>query len=86
VATPLTGKAAISVEEAPEFVQVPVCTHLVGMEKMEFLVASARASHAVPMLVKERSEFTTQVARRGGASFFATYLSPGYREGAGQKS
>jgi hypothetical protein len=48
---------------------------------MEFLVASARAAHAVPMLVKERSEFTTQVARRGGASFFATYLSPGYRDG-----
>jgi len=57
-----------------------VCTHLVGMDKIEFVEAAAQASNGKPMSKEEREAFTVSVARQGGSGF-AIYLQDGYRDG-----
>jgi aryl-alcohol dehydrogenase-like predicted oxidoreductase len=62
------------------FLMTKVCTHLVGMDKMEFVEAAAQASAGPPMSREEREAFTVSVARQGGPGF-AVYLREGYRDG-----
>lgn len=59
-----------------------VCTHVVGIDKMEFLDEAVLASAKTPMTPAERDAFTVSVAGRGGAAF-ASYLQDGYRDGCG---
>lgn len=56
-----------------------VCTHLVGMDKYEYIDAAALAAGKTPMSVQERAAFTVEVAERGGAAY-ASYLRDGYRD------
>jgi aryl-alcohol dehydrogenase-like predicted oxidoreductase len=56
-----------------------VCTHLVGMDKYEYIDAAALAAAKTPMTVPEREAFTVQLAAQGGASY-ASYLREGYRD------
>ncbi len=58
-----------------------VCTHLVGMDKYEYIDAAALAAAKTPMSVQERAAFTVEVAARGGAAY-ASYLQDGYRDDA----
>jgi hypothetical protein len=57
-----------------------VCTHVVGIDKMEFLDQAVLASAKTPMTPAEREAFTVSVAERGGEAF-AVYLQDGYRDG-----
>ncbi|GAB4172072.1 MAG: aldo/keto reductase [Terrimicrobiaceae bacterium] len=58
-----------------------VCTHLIGIDRMEYVDAAVAASQLPPMDAAERSRFLADVAARGGERF-ANYLAPGYRDGA----
>lgn len=58
-----------------------VCTHLIGIDRSEFVDAAVAASQLPPMDKAERERFLSDVAARGGDRF-ATYLTPGYRDGA----
>jgi aryl-alcohol dehydrogenase-like predicted oxidoreductase len=57
-----------------------VCTHLIGMDKYEFIDQAALASAKTPMTPAEREAFTVAVAAQGGAGY-ACYLQEGYRDG-----
>jgi uncharacterized protein len=57
-----------------------VCTHVVGIDKMDYLEQAALAASKTPMSVGEREEFTVSVAARGGERF-AVHLEPGHRDG-----
>ncbi|MFM8364155.1 MAG: aldo/keto reductase [Verrucomicrobiota bacterium] len=57
-----------------------VCTHVVGIDKMDYLEQAALAASKTPMTPAEREKFTVDVAARGGAEF-AMYLASGHRDG-----
>lgn len=59
-----------------------VCTHVIGMDKMEFLDQALLAASKTPMTPKERADFQVAVAGKGGAEY-AVYLRDGYRDGCG---
>jgi len=56
-----------------------VCTHVVGVDKIEYVDPAAIAATKTPMTTDERSAHITDVARRGGAEF-AMYLNKEYDE------
>ncbi len=58
-----------------------VCTHVVGIDKIEFVDQAVLASAKTPMTPKERDDFTVALAEKGGAAF-ASYLQEGYKDGA----
>ncbi len=57
-----------------------VCTHLIGMDKYDFIDQAAIASSKTPMTVPEREAFKVAISERGGAEY-AVYLQEGYRDG-----
>lgn len=57
-----------------------VCTHLIGIDKMEFVDEAAAAASKTPMTPEERASFAQWCADQGGAQY-ASYLQPGYRDG-----
>ncbi len=57
-----------------------VCTHVVGIDKMDYLEQAALAASKTPMSPDEREKFTVDLAARGGEEF-ATYLESGHRDG-----
>ncbi|MEM6600449.1 MAG: aldo/keto reductase [Verrucomicrobiota bacterium] len=56
-----------------------VCTHAIGVDKVEYVDPAAIAATKTPMTENERSKHMAEVARRGGAQF-AMYLDPEYDE------
>ena len=58
-----------------------VCTHLIGMDKYDYVDQAALASSKTPMTVPEREAFTVALAAQGGAAY-ACYLQEGYRDGS----
>jgi uncharacterized protein len=56
-----------------------VCTHLVGMDKKEFVEQAIAASAKTPMTPDERTAFAQWCMDRGGDQY-ASYLQPGYRD------
>lgn len=59
-----------------------VCTHVIGMDKIEFIDQAVAAASKSPMSVEERTNFAQWCADQGGAQY-AVYLQPGYRDGHG---
>jgi len=57
-----------------------VCTHCIGVDKMEFVEPAVAASHMKPMTPEERTTFMASCARQGGY-LMANYLRPGHRDG-----
>lgn len=57
-----------------------VCTHVIGIDKMEFLEEAVSASGKTPMTPAEREVFTLALAEKGAARH-AVYLKDGYRDG-----
>ncbi len=58
-----------------------VCTHVVGIDKMEYLEKAVAAASKTPMTPEERETVQVAAAKKGGAKF-AVYLQEGYRDGA----
>jgi len=56
-----------------------VCTHAIGVDKLEFVDPAVIAATKTPMTVEERSKHVAEVAKRGGEQF-AMYLNPEYTE------
>lgn len=59
-----------------------VCTHVIGMDKYEFIDQAVAAAGKTPMTPEERATFAQWCADQGGSQY-ATYLQPGYRDGHG---
>jgi aryl-alcohol dehydrogenase-like predicted oxidoreductase len=57
-----------------------VCTHLVGIDKFEFVDQAVVASHETPMAEPERKAFMASCAFND-ASKYAAYLEDGHRDG-----
>ncbi len=56
-----------------------VCTHVIGVDKIEYVDPAAIAATKAPMTSEERTQHIAEVAKRGGAQF-AMYLDPEYDE------
>ncbi len=57
-----------------------VCTHVIGMDQIEYVDQAVAASRMTPMTAPEREQVKVALAAQGGASY-AVYLRDGYRDG-----
>jgi predicted aldo/keto reductase-like oxidoreductase len=57
-----------------------VCTHLIGIDKLDYVGEAAVASTQTPMTVDERKAFASWCDRMGGAAY-AMHAQPGHRDG-----
>ncbi|MEM6820376.1 MAG: aldo/keto reductase [Verrucomicrobiota bacterium] len=56
-----------------------VCTHVIGVDKVEYVDQAVLASSKTPMTTPERQEHIAKLAEQGGAKY-AMYLDPKYDE------
>jgi predicted aldo/keto reductase-like oxidoreductase len=56
-----------------------VCTHVIGVDKIDYVDQAVLAAAKSPMTKSERTEHIARVARDGGAEY-AMYLNPEYDE------
>ncbi len=58
-----------------------VCTHLIGMDKVEFVDQAIAAAQKSPMTFDERNAFALECQLAGGEKY-ASYLQSGYQDGS----
>jgi aryl-alcohol dehydrogenase-like predicted oxidoreductase len=59
-----------------------VCTHVIGIDRVEYVEEAALAATKTPMDEKERKDFAQWCDQMGGAAY-AMHCQPGHRDGAG---
>lgn len=57
-----------------------VCTHVIGIDRLEYVQEAAVAAGKTPMTVDERQAFVQWCDQRGGAAY-AMHCQPGHRDG-----